>query len=119
MHSAARVEVPILRPHPNDRAAIFRRGQHGPYQLPETAFVVHVGKFPCGGPPETGVRIRQACGLLGAAGPDQEKALLIETTIARILRELEERYHHELMGEEERLELRERILKMRKKTGRI
>ncbi len=44
---------------------------------------------------------------------------MIETTIARILRELEERYRHELMGEEERLELRELILKMRKKTGRI
>ncbi len=47
---------------------------------------------------------------------------MIETTIAEKLRKLEERYRHELMGEEERLELRERILTPKKKktekTGR-
>ena len=36
-------------------------------------------------------------------------------TIAERLRKLEERYAHELLGEEERCELRERILKLRKK----
>ena len=36
-------------------------------------------------------------------------------TIAERLRRLEERYAHELLPEEERLELRERILKLRKK----
>ncbi len=40
---------------------------------------------------------------------------MIETTIAEKLRELEERYRHELFPEEERLELRERILKLKKK----
>lgn len=32
------------------------------------------------------------------------------------LRALEERYRHEIMGEEQRLELRERILRLRKKV---
>ncbi len=41
---------------------------------------------------------------------------MIETTIAEKLRELEERYRHELMGEEQRLEIRERILKLKVKT---
>ncbi len=41
---------------------------------------------------------------------------MIETTIARKLQVLEERYRRELMGEEERLELRERILKLKAKT---
>ena len=62
MHSAARVEVPILRPHPNDRAAFFRLGKLGPYQLPETAFFVHVRMFPSGGPQETSVRPRPVAG---------------------------------------------------------
>ena len=53
--------------------------------------------------------------LVAPRGPDQEEALLIETTIAEKLRKLEERYAHELLPEEERLELRERILKLRKK----
>ena len=38
------------------------------------------------------------------------------TTIAERLAKLEEKYRRELMGEEERLELRERILKLRKKA---
>ncbi len=42
---------------------------------------------------------------------------MIETTIAEKLRVLEERYAHELLPEEERLELRERILKLRKKAA--
>ena len=54
--------------------------------------------------------------LVAPRGPDQEEGLLIETTIAEKLAELEERYAHELMGEEERLELRERILKLKKKA---
>ena len=41
---------------------------------------------------------------------------MIETTIAEKLRKLEEKLAHELMGEEERLELRERILRLRKKA---
>ncbi len=42
---------------------------------------------------------------------------MIETTIAEKLRELEERYRHELMGEEERLELYDLILKLKKKPA--
>ena len=42
---------------------------------------------------------------------------MIETTIAEKLRVLEERYAHELMGEEERCELGERILRLRKKLA--
>ena len=41
---------------------------------------------------------------------------MIETTIAEKLAALEERYRHELMGEEERLELKELIGKLKKKT---
>ena len=40
---------------------------------------------------------------------------MTKASVAERLRKLEERYAHELMGEEERLELRERILKLRKK----
>jgi hypothetical protein len=65
VHRTARVEVPIFRPHPNDRAAFFRLGQLGPHQLPETAFLVHADMFPRGGSSETGV---QACGFSSAAG---------------------------------------------------
>ena len=54
--------------------------------------------------------------LVAPRSPDQEEALLIETTIAEKLRELEERFAHELLPEEERLELRERILRLKKKT---
>ena len=54
--------------------------------------------------------------LVAPRGPDQEEALLIETTIAEKLRKLEEKLAHELMAEEERLELRERILKLKAKT---
>ena len=39
---------------------------------------------------------------------------MIETSLARKLRELEERLAHELTHEEERQELRDRILKLRK-----
>ncbi len=42
---------------------------------------------------------------------------MIETTIAEKLRELEERYRHEPMGEEERLELHDLILKLEKKLA--
>ena len=37
------------------------------------------------------------------------------TTIAERLRKLEEKYRHELIGEEEQLELLERIRRLRKK----
>ena len=40
-------------------------------------------------------------------------------TIAERLGKLEERFAHELLSEEERLELRERILKLRKKATTI
>ena len=40
---------------------------------------------------------------------------MTKTTIAERLRKLEERFAHELMLEEERLELLEKILKLRKK----
>ena len=42
-------------------------------------------------------------------------APVTKTTIAERLRKLEERFAHELMLEEERLELLEKILKLRKK----
>ena len=48
--------------------------------------------------------------------PDQEEGLLIEKSVAEKIRELEEKYLHEFLPEEERLELRERILKLRKKA---
>jgi hypothetical protein len=41
-----------------------------------------------------------------------------KTSVAERLKELEERYAHELIGEEERLELRERILELRRKATR-
>jgi hypothetical protein len=41
---------------------------------------------------------------------------LIKATIAERLAKLEEKYLHELLPEEERLELRERILKLRNKA---
>ena len=44
---------------------------------------------------------------------------MIETTIAEKLRKLEERYRHELMGEEERLELYDLILKLKKKATKL
>jgi hypothetical protein len=37
-------------------------------------------------------------------------------SLARKLRELEERYRHELLPEEERLELRERILRLQERV---
>jgi hypothetical protein len=39
------------------------------------------------------------------------------TSVAEKIRKLEERYAHELLPTEERLELRERILKLRKKLA--
>jgi hypothetical protein len=51
-------------------------------------------------------------------GLDHEGVIFIAyITIARKLRELEERYRHKLMNEEERLKLRERILKLREKAA--
>ena len=41
---------------------------------------------------------------------------MAKTTIPETIRKLEERFAHELLGEEERLELRERILRLKKKT---
>ncbi len=41
-----------------------------------------------------------------------------ERSVAEKLRALEEKYLHDLLPEEERLELRERILKLRKKAAR-
>ena len=41
---------------------------------------------------------------------------MAKATIAEKLRKLEERYAHELLPEEERLELREAILKLKKKV---
>ncbi len=42
----------------------------------------------------------------------------VESPDARKLRALEEKYRHELMGEDERLELRETIVRLRRKLGR-
>jgi hypothetical protein len=42
---------------------------------------------------------------------------MIEVRIAEKLRELEERYRRELMSEEDRCELRDRILRLRKKLA--
>ena len=41
---------------------------------------------------------------------------MAKLSVAERLRKLEERFAHEMMGEEERLELRERILKLKAKT---
>ena len=41
---------------------------------------------------------------------------MTKPTIAEKLRKLEERFAHELVSEEERLELRETILKLKAKT---
>ncbi len=41
---------------------------------------------------------------------------MAKVTIAERLAKLEEKYLHELLPEEERLELRERILKLKKKA---
>jgi hypothetical protein len=42
---------------------------------------------------------------------------LIKATIAERLAKLEEKHLHELLPEEERLELRERILRLRRKLA--
>jgi hypothetical protein len=41
---------------------------------------------------------------------------MAKLTIPETLRKLEERYAHELLSEDERLELRERILKLKAKV---
>ena len=41
---------------------------------------------------------------------------MAKVTIAERLAELQEKYLHELLPDEERLELRERILRLREKT---
>jgi hypothetical protein len=41
----------------------------------------------------------------------------VESPDARKLRALEERYRHELLSEDERLELYDRIVKLRRKLG--
>ena len=41
---------------------------------------------------------------------------MAKTSVAEKLRKLEERYAHELLPEEERLELRETFLKLKKKA---
>jgi ligand-binding SRPBCC domain-containing protein len=51
-------------------------------------------------------------------GPDHEGMIFMaDTTIARKLRALEKRHRHEFMPEEERLELRDRILKLKKRAA--
>ena len=42
---------------------------------------------------------------------------MAKATIPEKIRKLEERFAHELLPEEERLELRERILRLRKKLA--
>ena len=42
---------------------------------------------------------------------------MAKVTIPEKIRKLEERFAHELVGEEERLELRERILKLKRKAA--
>ncbi len=49
--------------------------------------------------------------------PDHRRCPMIEVRIAEKLRELEERYRRELMSEEDRCELRDRILRLRKKLA--
>ena len=41
---------------------------------------------------------------------------MAKTSVAERLKRLEAKFAHELLGEEERLELRERILKLKKKA---
>ena len=43
--------------------------------------------------------------------------MAVKTSVAEKLRKLEEKSRHELLPEEERLELRERILRLRKKLA--
>ncbi len=50
--------------------------------------------------------------------PSAENLEHIGPITARTLAALEERYRHELMDELERLELRERIVRMKRKAGR-
>ena len=42
---------------------------------------------------------------------------IAETTIARQLHELKERYHHELLNEDERLELLEAVKRLKRKLA--
>jgi hypothetical protein len=49
--------------------------------------------------------------------PTESRGTVDTTSVAEKIRKLEERYAHELLPTEERLELRERILKLRKKLA--
>ncbi len=50
--------------------------------------------------------------------PDHEGLLFMaETTIARQLHELKEPYHHELLNEDERLELLEAVKRLKRKLA--
>ena len=48
--------------------------------------------------------------------PTESRGTVDTTTIAERLAKLEEKYLHELLSEEDRLELRERILKLKAKA---
>ena len=50
------------------------------------------------------------------ARPTESRGTVDTTTIRERLAKLEEKYLHELLPEEERLELRDRILKLKAKT---
>ena len=50
------------------------------------------------------------------AGPMDTKSLSKDELREKVLKEAVYRFNNELMGTEERLELRERILRLRKKT---
>jgi hypothetical protein len=69
----------------------------------------------------------RCAGKLTPRGPRQQEVLAPVTTptirpegekVAAELRVLEERYRHEILGVEERDELRERILRLRRKLSR-
>jgi hypothetical protein len=65
-----------------------------------------------------GLLINESPGDVGASrSVSQEEKLLTETSVAERLAKLEEKYLHELLPEEERLELRERILRLKAKAG--
>jgi len=62
-------------------------------------------------------------------GPDQEEDLLIESSVPKersarkrmliTLQEAEERFRHELLDDEERLLLRDRIIRLKKKLASL
>ena len=51
------------------------------------------------------------------AGTTKGVIFMAETTIARQLHELKERYHHELLNEDERLELLEAVKRLKRKLA--